>query len=249
MDQFHDRLHRKHRRRHSDGRWRQRSALGFHGYIGYNNGVSGLVTVSGTGSTWKNSHSLFVGYNGTGTVSVTTGGSVSNGGDVYVGYGGSGEMNVTNGGTISNILDGYIGYFLGSTGTMTVDGAASAWTNRDDSDLYIGYRGSGTLNVTNGGSVTVTGGTYAGLNTGATGAVDFGSNGGTLTTLSLFAAPSQLTGAGTIKTRGLVSDINLVFDATHGLQQSPPGFGSVTVNLDMRNGGNYLGAAGMAWDL
>ncbi|TJV54632.1 MAG: hypothetical protein E5X80_34495, partial [Mesorhizobium sp.] len=39
-----------------------------------------------------------------------------------------------------------------ATGTVTVDGAGSAWTNTGK--LYIGNGGSGALTVSNGGAVT-----------------------------------------------------------------------------------------------
>ena len=54
----------------------------------------------------------------------------------------------------------------------------------------------------------------------STGIINFGSNGGTLTTGSLIASPMQLKGTGTIIARSLVSDIDLVFDSSHGLSQT-----------------------------
>ena len=65
----------------------------------------------------------------------------------------------------------------------------------------------------------------------------FRRNGGTLTTWSLAASSSQLTGTGTINARGLVSDVNLVFDSAASLKQTltfnnQPGQ-NITVNLDM----------------
>ena len=56
-----------------------------------------------------------------------------------------------------------------------------------------------------------------------------------LTTNSLYANATSLTGTGTINTNGLVTDANLVFDSTHGASQIVPGFGSVTMNLDVSN--------------
>ena len=67
-----------------------------------------------------------------------------------------------------------------------------------------GVDGSGMLSITNGGSVSAAGATYVGSGAGSTGVIEFGSNGGTLTTQSLYALPSQLTGTGTINTCGLV---------------------------------------------
>ncbi len=77
------------------------------GHIGYNAGSSGLVTVNGTGSTWTNGSSLYVGDYGTGNLSITNGGSVTNSSFYSVNF---------------------IGYNSGSSGTVTVDGAGSTWT-------------------------------------------------------------------------------------------------------------------------
>ena len=155
------------------------------GYIGYNAGSTGIATVSGTGSKWSNTASLYVGNYGTGT------------------------LGVTNGATLTSV-GAYIGNNTGSTGTVTVDGAGSSWTNTGN--LTIGSAGTGTLNITNGSAVTATGTTTV----GTLGTVNFGSNGGTLTTNALSAASSQFTGTGTIVVGSWVGDVNLLFDATHG---------------------------------
>ena len=98
-----------------------------------------------------------------------------------------------------------------------------------------------TLNISNGGVVTVATTTAFGY---AGGSISFGGTGGTLTTQSLYAAPSQLAGTGTINTHGLVTDANLVFNSTYGPIQTVPGFGSVSINLDVSNPSNVgdLGA-------
>ena len=99
------------------------------GYIGFDAGSTGTVTVDGTGSSWTNSSLLYAGYSGTGTLTIQNGGAVSN--------------------TI-----GYIGVNSGSTGTVTVDGAGSSWTNTGT--LYVGNSGTGTLTIQNGGAVSNT---------------------------------------------------------------------------------------------
>jgi T5SS/PEP-CTERM-associated repeat protein len=192
------------------------------GYIGYGSGASGVVNVSGTGSTWTN-------------------------GGLYVGNSGSGTLNITGGGAVSSGFVGYVGNLTGSIGAVTVNGPGSTWTN--SSDLYVGNSGNGTLNITNRAAVTVGGATYVASNAGSTGTINFGTNGGTLTTNSLLASPSQLTGTGTVNTHGLVSDLDLVFDATHGLTRTltlnSQGAGqNVTVNLTQNSGG-ALGAGYM----
>ena len=184
------------------------------GYIGYDSGSTGVVTVDGGGSTWTNSHNRRVGSEGNGTLNISNGGAVSNG-------------------------FGYIGHDTGSTGVVTVDGGGSTWNNGHV--LYVGRHGNGTLNITNGGAVTVGGTTYVAYNAGSTGTIDFG-GGGTLTTQSLWAAPTHLTGTGTIHTRGLVSDFDLVFDSAHGSSHAftlagQPGQ-NITVNLNLSDPNN-----------
>ena len=79
--------------------------------------------------------------------------------------------------------------------------------------------------------------------------IDFGTNGGTLTTQTLLASPAQLAGTGTINTNGLVSDIDLRFDSAHGLKQTlvfQQSGQNVTVNVDMTGGAGAYGALGAA---
>ena len=77
---------------------------------------------------------------------------------------------ITGAGHVSSITAN-VGYDAGSTGTVTVQGANSEWTNSLDagllspttvgvacpveptSDLYVAYYGSGTLTIKDGGHV------------------------------------------------------------------------------------------------
>ncbi len=104
------------------------------GYLGYHPGSSGMATINGTGSAWNNSSDLYVGYYGTGT------------------------LNIENGGAVSSAGHAYLGYDMGSTGTATITGIGSTWTT--SSDLVVGYDGSGTLNIDNGGAVYSNGGVF-----------------------------------------------------------------------------------------
>ncbi|HUS93276.1 MAG TPA: PEP-CTERM sorting domain-containing protein [Phycisphaerae bacterium] len=188
------------------------------GYLGRDYGSTGTVTVTGAGSTWINSGDLWVGrygggmltieaggqvsnssgnlgyYSGTGTATVTGSGSTwTNSGSLYVGgYSGSGTLTIEAGGQVSS-LSGYLGRSSDptATGTATVTGPGSTWTN--SGDLYVGRHGNGTLTVADGGQVSA----------------------GTL-----YASLGDLLGDGTVEVRGVVIDANLVFDATHGTQQT-----------------------------
>ncbi|MCK4624622.1 MAG: PEP-CTERM sorting domain-containing protein [Phycisphaerae bacterium] len=111
------------------------SVSSLNGYIGFDSGVVGVVSISGNGSTWTNSASFFVGDSGTGMLYIGTGGNVSN-------------------------HDGYIGYGFDSVGEATVTGSNSTWINTGD--LYVGVSGTGTLDIESGGSVSCSGSCYLG---------------------------------------------------------------------------------------
>jgi T5SS/PEP-CTERM-associated repeat protein len=101
------------------------------GYVGQatNASANNAVFVSGTGSLWSNSGSLYVGQ-----------------------YGGGNRLTIHNGAQVVN-GDGYIGWDGQATNnTVLVAGAGSAWINNND--LYVGWFGSnGWLIVTNGAKV------------------------------------------------------------------------------------------------
>jgi outer membrane autotransporter protein len=164
----------------------------FSGYVGVGAGSSGAVTVSGSGSQWTNTDDIFVGYLGTGSLTIEDGGTVSAannayfgstpGGsgtatvsgagsqlnttnDIVVGFAGTGALTIESGGTASD-RTGYIGYWAGTTGTAVVSGAGSQWTNREG--LHIGYLGTGSLTIENGGAVTAPT-TYLGTDTSGQG--------------------------------------------------------------------------------
>jgi len=176
-------------------------------YLGYQAGASGSATVTGPGSLWETLNGIAVGEAGTGSLTIEAGGAVIN-------------------------HAGTLGVQTGAVGTALVTGLGSSWTN---SNLYVGDDGAGALTIESGGAVGVSGSTWVGR--GATGSGSIHFDGGTLTTADLFAGPSDLVGTGTITTGGLVSDLDLVFDAANGLQQTRtldalPGQ-AVTLNIDV----------------
>ena len=168
------------------------------GDIGEIAGSIGTATVDGPGSTWFTQGAVSVGPNGTGTLNITNGGAVTSGGaniaalnpgstgmvtvegagSIWnsvglsaVGSQGTGVLTIINGGMVS--LSGgastSIGGSLGSTGTVTVDGAGSSW-NYFSGSLFVGGSSSGSggvglLRIENGGTVSATATTV--WNTGA----------------------------------------------------------------------------------
>ena len=101
------------------------------GFIGNLPGGQGTVTVSGAGSRWTNVGTLVVGGLGAGTLTIQNGGVVNSGGG------------------------GSVGLSAGSTGTVAVTGPGSTWNNTPVSPggLNIGSFGTGSLTITNGGTV------------------------------------------------------------------------------------------------
>jgi T5SS/PEP-CTERM-associated repeat protein len=240
------------------------------GVLGYFSGSTGRVSVAGSDSAWINSDYLTIGNSGSGELSITDGGIVSNnegqigfqsgsagavsvsgsgstwtnGSNLYIGKSGSGELDITDNGYVSN-ASGIIGYYSGSTGRVSVSG--STWTN--NGSLTVGTSGSGVLNITDDGEVNVTGNTYVAKSAGSLGEIHFDQ--GTLRTASLWAGSSQLTGVGTIHAKGLIADdVDLTFDAAHGLQQTfvlnNQSGQNITVNLNQTDseilGAGYLGS-------
>jgi autotransporter-associated beta strand protein/T5SS/PEP-CTERM-associated repeat protein len=147
-------------------------------HVGYDDGAFGTLTIAGSNSilnlssTNANNNSLSL---GTGTISVTSGGSLSaglvgySGGSAAVGaiivdgsgsafscaYGigiaGSGTESLTirNGGKVlSPSGNASVSYDPGSKGTVVIDGAGSVLSA---SNAYLGYGGPGMMSVTNGG--------------------------------------------------------------------------------------------------
>jgi T5SS/PEP-CTERM-associated repeat protein len=121
------------------------------------------------------------------------------------------------------------------------------WTS--SYDLTVGSYGAGTLSINAGGAVAFSGTTYVAAKPGSTGTISFGDGGGTLTTGALAASPGQLSGTGTVNTRGLISDVDLVLDSPASLKQTLLFNGQpdqlVTVNLDLAStptGNDTLGA-------
>ncbi|MER0237166.1 autotransporter domain-containing protein [Fulvimarina sp. MAC8] len=211
------------------------------GTVGYQAGSNGTVTVDGSGSSWVNGpgRELSIGWSGTGALTITDGGSVSNsngfigaraGGSgtvtvrdagsiwtnssqLILGFGASaGTLSIENGGTVIN-KDGRIGLSSGGTGVVTVTGANSTLTD-NGSTLRVGYEGNGTLNISDGGLVTVgaeTNGMYDGT-------LSIASKAGSTGTLNIGAGAGQSAAApGTLKAANLAfgeGDGTLVFNHT-----------------------------------
>lgn len=111
------------------------------GYLGFFANGAGTVSVDGTGSIWDNTAGLKIGNFGTGTLTITHGGTVS-------------DSNAS------------IGSGAGGSGIVTVTGVGSTWTN--SGDVSVGDLGTGTLTISNGALAITAGNSIVGnLGTGA----------------------------------------------------------------------------------
>lgn len=153
------------------------SVSNYYGYIGYQSGSSGQVTVSGDQSLWQNTLPLMVGYEGQGTLTVENGGSVeataiylgyaasgagvikvtgteaslSSDQSIYVGFEGAGELVVTDGANVSS-QGGSIGTYASGVGAVSLSGDGSSWNIT--SSLLVGNSGTGTLDIEDGAKVS-----------------------------------------------------------------------------------------------
>jgi T5SS/PEP-CTERM-associated repeat protein len=105
--------------------------LGDRTYVGLRSNATGTVLIDGLGSLLTTRRGMYIGYNG------------------------NGILNIRNKGQLINDTNevSYIGRFAGSSGTVTIDGMSSTWST-SGGEIHVGEAGGGTLNVTNGGSVS-----------------------------------------------------------------------------------------------
>ncbi|WP_216332681.1 autotransporter domain-containing protein [Rhizobium sp. X9] len=123
------------------------------GYVAAHGGSTSTVTVTGGGSSWAMAGTFFVGYGGgaAGNVSVSAGGGIK----------------------AAKVM---LGDLAGSSGTMTITGTGSNVTAYVDNGVVnsgsvdVGFEGSGSLTVMNGGSLDAYD-LYAGSAAGSNGTV------------------------------------------------------------------------------
>ena len=249
----------------------------------------GIVTVSGTGSTWTNTYDLIVGDRGRGTLNVEAGGEVFSNRNGYIGdqfflggccifipsrgiarvtgvgskwasYGsltvgnkGRGTLTIEAGGEVSN-GEGMIGFWRdldefnwSSTGTVTVTGTGSKWTN--SSKLTVGNSGSGTLTVEAGGEVSNTTG-YIGYESSSTGVATVAGAGSKWTNSSKLTVGNSGSGTLTVEAGGEVSNTSSLTVGNSG-----DGFLSVRLGGEVSNTSGILGnnsgstgAAMVSWE-
>jgi len=115
------------------------------GNIGYESGSTGAVTIDGPGSTWTNNQALYVGCNGSGTLTISNGGlvSVNLALNLDTNLNGDGFINIASGGKLAkkgNANGTLAGFLALVSGTDAIRYWHSTFGNWDDIT-------SATLNV------------------------------------------------------------------------------------------------------
>jgi T5SS/PEP-CTERM-associated repeat protein/autotransporter-associated beta strand protein len=162
------------------------------------------------------------------------------GGTLSVGETQSGAMTISAGSDVTN-TDGFVANMAGSTGTVTVDGTGSTWTN--SGELRMGNFGMGTLNITAGGAVSVGGHGRLGNVAGGVGVATVDGPGSTLTSANFILVGREGSGTLNIQNSGVVSDSIggiAIFEGSSGMV-TINGAGSAWNNLNelqVADGGN-----------
>ncbi|MBN2294874.1 MAG: PEP-CTERM sorting domain-containing protein [Pirellulales bacterium] len=207
-----------------------------HGFIGYESGSTGEVTINGAGSIW-NTGWFYVGHTGSGVLNITDGGAMSCFGSshlgeypgstgvatvdgvgstwethwTHLGCDGSGTLNVINGGTVTS-AQVQLGTRSGSSGQITVDGTGSTWTG---GPFFIGIKGSGKLNIMNGGEINSSR-AYIGYGDGLNGVVTVHGNGSKFTLSSNLYVGTNLDGSPAPSNRGTLKITDCGFVSVAG---------------------------------
>ena len=146
-------------------------------YLGYEDAATGIVTVSGNGSTWTTR--LF-----------------------RIGDRGGGELTIADGATVNTNSIADIANVEFSEGVVTVTGANSQWNI--NSSLNIGDSGNGAMTIENGGHVSSSFGTIGGFD--GVGTVTISGMGSRWTSTSSLTVADGNQGTLTISDGGLMSN-------------------------------------------
>lgn len=146
--------------------------------LGWADGGTGSVVVTGAGSGWTNSGLLQVGVAGDGELTIADGAGLNNGGaailgeeaggsgavtvdnaswinngDVTIGQSGDGSLAISNGGGVFVVgSDLYLAVQQGSTGVILIDGQNSLL--EVDQNMAVGAAGHATVQISGGGTLT-----------------------------------------------------------------------------------------------
>ncbi|WP_049823254.1 autotransporter domain-containing protein [Bradyrhizobium sp. WSM2254] len=226
--------------------------------VGTAAGETGSILVDGTGSSWTTTNTMALGGAGKGTLTISNGGTVTTGTAVMgvspgarggsavidgagsswalntldVGYNTTGSVAIRNGGLVTSTGPITIGTNGGATGSVLVDGAGSALGLTSNATLHVGDAGTGTLTITNGGTVA-SANASVGTASGSTGSVLVDGAGSSWITAGVMALGGAGKGTLTISNGGLVSTDTAVMGVSPGA----------------RGGSAVIDGAGSSWQV
>lgn len=196
--------------------------------VGEGAGSLGQLTISNQGKVTV-ADSLYVGVSSVLDNKITVTGSGSElvlGNDVTsIGFnGGNGTIHLQSGGKSTNNGSSInIGDSAGSTGTLTITGSGSQFLSADSSIMRIGKAGTGNVNVSSGGNLTVSQLIIGDAALGV-GSLALQGNG---TLVDLFGTQSNVVGSN--GTGSISLDTGSVLNSNGGLKFGSSGIGSLSV--------------------
>jgi T5SS/PEP-CTERM-associated repeat protein/autotransporter-associated beta strand protein len=199
----------------------------FCGYIGYNSGSSGTVTVTDAGSQWTTSANLYLGISDASTLTVKDGGTVVVVGAIYASLNnllGNGTISANSGAVLDAdlVFDAANGLPLsltfGSGGTLNIYRTAT---------LGVGYKGNGSLRITDGVTVFSPGYSYLGYFPGSYGVATVAGAESKWSNIYHLSVGYEGVGTLDIEAGGLVSIFN---DGSCVLGDNSGSFGTVKVS-------------------
>ena len=136
------------------------SLLSGGGFVGSEPGSVGHLIITGPGTRWQGAMAQVIHVADALTASADETGRTEI--IVTIGRHGTGDVTISNGAMVT--ADGglvYLGYWSDGIGTLTVTGPNSVWVNTGE--IHVGYMGTGTLVISDGGSVTSAGALIGGI--------------------------------------------------------------------------------------
>ena len=164
-------------------------------------GSTGTGNISGPGTTLNINNDLFIGFNDTGTLDVSDGASVGVTDFLIVGSSGTGVLDITSGASVTVGNTVTFSDLSGSTGTGNISGTGTTWDINND--LFVGFNGTSTLDITGGAAVTVGDDATLGNNSGSAGTGNVSGAGTTWDISDILAIGNN--GTGTLNVSGSAS--------------------------------------------
>jgi len=201
-------------------------------FVGAGNESTGTLSVDNATFKLAANGQLYVGYANTGaptgTVDLTNGSTATLDGIVYVGSQSTskGILNVSSGSSLTSTNYFIAGLYAGSTGTITVSGTNSKATLSGKN--YVGYMGTGTLDIKDGGSVKATTNVYVGHESTASGTLTLDGENSVLTATSDIIVGESGTGSMTVSNQAK-ADVSGTLSVGSGFFTKDPG-GNTSIN-------------------